>query len=260
MKIQCNVCEMAEATVLCCADEAALCWACDENIHAANKLASKHQRVPLSGSSSQMPRCDICQEASGYIFCLEDRALFCRKCDVAIHTANTCVTGHQRFLLTGVKVALEPTDPVPCSSIANSHSREISTKTKVRPPSDKEFSMPSSGELSRSLSVQGGSDDFMTNRTLLTGDSASGGFSQWQIDELINLTGFNQTCGFMDNGSSKIDRDWRETELILRHDTPVMGEFLHVMILSYPHRLTAKKWTDWRLIVESLGNPTHHQV
>ncbi|XP_022942909.1 B-box zinc finger protein 22-like isoform X1 [Cucurbita moschata] len=205
MKIQCNVCEMAEATVLCCADEAALCWACDENIHAANKLASKHQRVPLSGSSSQMPRCDICQEASGYIFCLEDRALLCRKCDVAIHTANAYVTGHQRFLLTGVKVALEPTDPVPCSSIANSHSREISTKTKVRPPSDKEFSMPSSGELSRSLSVQGGSDDFMTNRTLLTGDSASGGFSQWQIDELINLTGFNQNYGFMDNGSSKAD-------------------------------------------------------
>ena len=61
MKIQCNVCEAAEAYVLCCADEAALCWACDEKVHAANKLASKHQRVPLSTSSSQMPKCDICQ-------------------------------------------------------------------------------------------------------------------------------------------------------------------------------------------------------
>lgn len=61
MKIQCNVCEAAEASVLCCADEAALCWACDEKVHAANKLASKHQRVPLTSSSSQMPRCDICQ-------------------------------------------------------------------------------------------------------------------------------------------------------------------------------------------------------
>ena len=59
MKIQCNVCEAAEATVLCCADEAALCWACDEKVHAANKLASKHQRVPLS--ASHLPKCDICQ-------------------------------------------------------------------------------------------------------------------------------------------------------------------------------------------------------
>lgn len=39
MKIQCNVCETAEAAVLCCADEAALCLACDEKVHTANKLA-----------------------------------------------------------------------------------------------------------------------------------------------------------------------------------------------------------------------------
>ena len=65
MKIQCNACEMAEATVLCCADEAALCLACDERIHAANKLASTHLRVPLS-NSSQMPKCDICQVKPHY--------------------------------------------------------------------------------------------------------------------------------------------------------------------------------------------------
>lgn len=67
MKIQCNVCGSAEATVLCCADEAALCWACDEKIHAANKLASKHQRVPLSNSNKQMPKCDICQVCDVHI-------------------------------------------------------------------------------------------------------------------------------------------------------------------------------------------------
>ncbi|KAB2623539.1 salt tolerance-like protein [Pyrus ussuriensis x Pyrus communis] len=33
MKIQYNVCEAAEANVLCCADEAALCWACNEHVH-----------------------------------------------------------------------------------------------------------------------------------------------------------------------------------------------------------------------------------
>ncbi|KAG9448145.1 hypothetical protein H6P81_014273 [Aristolochia fimbriata] len=124
MKIQCNACEGAEANVLCCADEAALCWACDEKVHAANKLASKHQRVPLSNSSSQMPKCDICQESVGYFFCLEDRALLCRKCDYAIHSANSFVSAHRRFLLTGVKVALEPSNTVSACSKENVNSSE----------------------------------------------------------------------------------------------------------------------------------------
>ncbi|KAM0887193.1 hypothetical protein ACQ4PT_029210 [Festuca glaucescens] len=125
MKIQCNACGAAEARVLCCADEAALCAACDEEVHAANRLAGKHQRVPLlpdaapPSAPSPPPKCDICQEASGYFFCLEDRALLCRDCDVAIHTVNSFVSVHQRFLLTGVQVGLEPADPVP--PIADKH-------------------------------------------------------------------------------------------------------------------------------------------
>lgn len=97
--------------MLCCADEAALCWGCDEKVHAANKLAGKHQRVPLlpqaNSTSSPLPTCDICQEKAGYFFCLEDRALLCRQCDVAIHTASPYVSSHQRFLITGVRVALQ---------------------------------------------------------------------------------------------------------------------------------------------------------
>ncbi|XP_068649000.1 B-box zinc finger protein 23-like [Aristolochia californica] len=108
MKIQCDVCERAEAALLCCADEAALCLTCDEKIHATNKLAGKHQRVPLLNPPSLFPspKCDICQDKTGYFFCLEDRALLCRQCDVSIHTATPYVTSHQRFLVTGVKVGL----------------------------------------------------------------------------------------------------------------------------------------------------------
>lgn len=61
MKIQCDVCEKAPATLICCADEAALCSKCDTEVHAANKLASKHQRLHLHSLSNKLPSCDICQ-------------------------------------------------------------------------------------------------------------------------------------------------------------------------------------------------------
>lgn len=38
---------------------------------------------------------------------MEDRAVLCRKCDVSIHTVNSSVRNHQRFLLGGVRVELE---------------------------------------------------------------------------------------------------------------------------------------------------------
>ncbi|KAF8663289.1 hypothetical protein HU200_055899 [Digitaria exilis] len=116
MKVLCSACEAAEARVLCCADEAALCALCDRDVHAANRLAGKHHRLPLHPSASS-PDCDICQESHAYFFCVEDRALLCRSCDVAVHTANAFVSGHRRFLLTGVHVGPQPdaqeTDPHP---------------------------------------------------------------------------------------------------------------------------------------------------
>lgn len=71
MKIQCDVCEKAPATVICCADEAALCSECDVEVHAANKLASKHQRLLLQCLSNKLPPCDICQ------VCKSSTPLFC---------------------------------------------------------------------------------------------------------------------------------------------------------------------------------------
>lgn len=112
MKIGCDACGRAEAAVLCCADEAALCRPCDAAVHSANKLAGRHHRVELlpcpnavvDGSGGSHPACDICQEKTGYFFCLEDRALLCRPCDVAVHTAGANVSSHRRFLITGVRV------------------------------------------------------------------------------------------------------------------------------------------------------------
>ncbi|KAL4554116.1 hypothetical protein LXL04_039773 [Taraxacum kok-saghyz] len=180
MKIQCNVCEMAEATVLCCADEAALCWICDEKVHAANKLASKHQRVLLSNSNSQMPKCDICQETVGF-FCLEDRALLCRKCDVAIHTANTFVSSHQRFLLTGVKVGKE----------AAEHGASNITKTNVQ-------SSPSDQYNKKLPPVQAAENDYFAP------PSPPDGIQNWQFDKYLGiLTDLNHNYNYIDNGPSK---------------------------------------------------------
>ena len=64
MKLLCDVCEVAVATAFCCADEAALCESCDGRIHAANKLAGRHQRIPLMPDHPDhepAPSCDICQ-------------------------------------------------------------------------------------------------------------------------------------------------------------------------------------------------------
>ncbi|CAM6028899.1 unnamed protein product [Sphagnum balticum] len=108
MKIQCDVCDKNKAAVMCCADEAVLCTDCDTRVHAANKLANKHQRIHLMPASDVPARsCDICQEKTGFFFCLEDRALLCRECDVLIHTANSLASNHKRFLVPGIRVALE---------------------------------------------------------------------------------------------------------------------------------------------------------
>ncbi|XP_051125968.1 B-box zinc finger protein 22 [Andrographis paniculata] len=205
MKIQCNVCEAAEANVLCCADEAALCWICDQKVHAANKLASKHQRVPLSTSSAQMPKCDICQETVGYFFCLEDRALLCRKCDVAIHTVNSLVSVHQRFLLTGVKVGLEATVSAPLS--AKVHSPQTTDKI----PDSHSLSKKSSAALptvehGRSLLSQRSTvEDFSSSKVPFNGASPAGSMSQWQLDDYLSLGDFGQSLTFLDTSSSKGD-------------------------------------------------------
>ncbi|GMH13928.1 hypothetical protein Nepgr_015769 [Nepenthes gracilis] len=106
MKIQCDVCGKEAASVFCSADEAALCCACDQRVHHANKLASKHQRLPfLVPFASGVPLCDICQERKALLFCQQDRAILCRDCDIPIHTENDHTQRHNRFLLTGIKLS-----------------------------------------------------------------------------------------------------------------------------------------------------------
>lgn len=148
MKIQCDVCERNPATVICCADEAALCAKCDTEVHAANKLASKHQRLQLNCLSSKLPSCDICQEKTAFIFCVEDRALFCQDCDESIHAVSTLAANHQRYLATGIRVALgclskcrNETEKY-CKEPSNQNAQQVSLKQTVQQPPS--FSPPTS--------------------------------------------------------------------------------------------------------------------
>ncbi|GMH19769.1 hypothetical protein Nepgr_021610 [Nepenthes gracilis] len=143
MKIQCDVCERSPATVICCADEAALCAKCDVEIHAANKLARKHQRLQIQCLSNKLPSCDICQEKAAFIFCIEDRALFCQDCDESIHLASTLAANHQRYLATGIRVALGSK----CAQEAERNCMEPPNKNApqvaMKPPVQQTFASPS---------------------------------------------------------------------------------------------------------------------
>lgn len=147
MRILCGGCDKNPASVMCCADEVALCTECDARAHAANKHANKRARVALR-PAPEPTKCDICQEKQGFFFCLEDRALLCRDCDVSIHTANTLSGNHKRFLVPGTRVALEdlkdePVEPITpgfCSLLASpaassvSQSSHCSSGSSLRSP------------------------------------------------------------------------------------------------------------------------------
>ncbi|KAJ8459352.1 hypothetical protein OPV22_032278 [Ensete ventricosum] len=131
MKILCDVCCKEEASAFCCADEAALCEACDLRVHPANKLAGKHRRLSLSAPSAQShPVCDICQENRGFLFCQEDRAILCRDCDASVHSANHLTMKHNRFILTGVRLSAAPVSSFP-SPVAEATAAEAATNTMM---------------------------------------------------------------------------------------------------------------------------------
>lgn len=71
-----------------------------------SKGAAGHDRLPFS--TGTLPSCDICQVAGALVFCKDDRALVCRRCDIAIHSATALAQKHERFfLLGGARVGLQ---------------------------------------------------------------------------------------------------------------------------------------------------------
>ncbi|GER39747.1 zinc finger protein CONSTANS [Striga asiatica] len=97
----CDSCKAAPSTVFCRADSAFLCVACDANIHAANKLASRHARVLV---------CEVCEHAPAAVTCKADAAALCPACDRDIHSANPLARRHERLPLAPFYHAKPPAD------------------------------------------------------------------------------------------------------------------------------------------------------
>ncbi|XP_045794630.1 zinc finger protein CONSTANS-LIKE 2 [Trifolium pratense] len=83
----CDTCRSAPCAVFCRADSAYLCAGCDSRIHAANRVASRHERVWV---------CEACERAPAAFLCKADAASLCSSCDADIHSANPLASRHQR--------------------------------------------------------------------------------------------------------------------------------------------------------------------
>ncbi|GMP37734.1 hypothetical protein CsSME_00009298 [Camellia sinensis var. sinensis] len=101
MRTICDVCESAAAILFCAADEAALCRSCDEKVHMCNKLANRHVRVGLA-DPSDVPRCDICENAPAFFYCEIDGSSLCLQCDMIVHVGGKRT--HGRYLLLRQRV------------------------------------------------------------------------------------------------------------------------------------------------------------
>nr|ADD60697.1 putative heading date 1 protein [Oryza officinalis] len=75
----CDGCRAAPSVVYCRADAAYLCASCDARVHAANCVASRHERVRV---------CEACERAPAALACHADAAALCVACDVQVHSAN----------------------------------------------------------------------------------------------------------------------------------------------------------------------------
>ncbi|KAJ8767162.1 hypothetical protein K2173_013559 [Erythroxylum novogranatense] len=185
MKIRCDLCDKAEASVFCSADEAALCNGCDHHVHHANKLASKHFRFSLLHPPfKDSPLCDICQERRAFLFCQEDRAILCRECDLPIHKANEHTQKHSRFLLAGVQQPKLVAEAVRTSS--RSSQPFVSNQSSI---SNELLSSPSVNRASPSISPNIDDNQPIDNGSISTSRSISDYLETlpgWRVDDFLD--------------------------------------------------------------------------
>ncbi|XP_010492434.1 PREDICTED: zinc finger protein CONSTANS-like [Camelina sativa] len=122
----CDTCRSNVCTVYCHADSAYLCMSCDAQVHSANRVASRHKRVPV---------CESCERAPAAFLCEADDASLCTACDSEVHSANPLARRHHR-------VPILPISGNSYSSMASHHQSEtIMTDQEKVPVVDQERSV-----------------------------------------------------------------------------------------------------------------------
>ncbi|KAF7094859.1 hypothetical protein CFC21_097135 [Triticum aestivum] len=99
----CDGCCAVPSVVYCRADSAYLCASCDAQIHAANRVASRHERVLLSEAYKHAPV---------VLECHADAAALCAAYEAQVHYTNLLATMHQR-----VPVVSHPVAAIPAASL-----------------------------------------------------------------------------------------------------------------------------------------------
>nr|ADI55328.1 CONSTANS-like protein [Dendrocalamus xishuangbannaensis] len=95
----CDGCRAAPSVVYCRADAAYLCASCDTQVHSANHVASRHERVCV---------CEVCESAPAVLACRADAAALCTTCDAQVHSANPLAQRHQRVPVLPLPAAAIP--------------------------------------------------------------------------------------------------------------------------------------------------------
>nr|ADD60671.1 putative heading date 1 protein [Oryza meyeriana var. granulata] len=151
----CNGCRAAPSVVYCRADAAYLCASCDARVHAANCVASRHERVRV---------CEACERAPAALACRADAAALCVACDVQVHSANPL-----------------PTVAIPAASVL----AEAVATTTVLGDKDEEF------DSWLLLSKDSNDDDNNNNSNNNNTNNSNNGMYFGEVDEYFDLLWYN---------------------------------------------------------------------
>nr|AEP02822.1 heading day 1 [Oryza rufipogon] len=168
----CDGCRAAPSVVYCRADAAYLCASCDARVHAANRVASRHERVRV---------CEACERAPAALACRADAAALCVACDVQVHSANPLARRHQR-----VPVAPLPAITIPATSVLAE--AVVATATVL---GDKDEEVDSWLLLSKDSDNNNNNNNDNDNNDNNNSNSSNNGMYFGEVDEYFDLVGYN---------------------------------------------------------------------
>nr|AEP02824.1 heading day 1 [Oryza rufipogon] len=170
----CDGCRAAPSVVYCRADAAYLCASCDARVHAANRVASRHERVRV---------CEACERAPAALACRADAAALCVACDVQVHSANPLARRHQR-----VPVAPLPAITIPATSVLAE--AVVATATVL---GDKDEEVDSWLLLSKDSdnNNNNNNNNDNDNNDSNNSNSSNNGMYFGEVDEYFDLVGYN---------------------------------------------------------------------